>query len=109
MTKEEYKKYDEDFNKLYSIWTALNERPNIVDVIWDSMPYKIVEFGLSATSKRIKLEDRNDNYSVIIADICDSCLEKNKVSMKQFKCVVEYSANYNNNNLKYKYKFGKTK
>jgi hypothetical protein len=95
-----------EFDVFYGVWSALKERPQALEKVWDELPYAIVQLGLSITSERIKLEEREDNYSRIVEDICDNCLEKEKVSLKQFKCVLDYSANYNNNNLKYKYKNG---
>lgn len=100
MTHEKFIKW----KKLYEVWRALVENPNALDKVWDNLPYSIVEVGLVSTSENIKLEQREDNYSIIVEDICDNCLQKEKVSLKQFKCVLDYAANYNNNNLKYKYK-----
>jgi hypothetical protein len=97
-------KQKDEWDVYYGVWSALKERPEALEKVWDDLPYSIVKLGLSVTSKVIKLENRYDNYSVIVEDICDNCLEKEKVSFKQFKCVLEYSANYNNNNLRYKYK-----
>lgn len=104
MTNKEYEQLNDEWNKLHDVWCALKERPEALYKVWDDLPYSIVQLGLSITSKRIKLEEREDNYSLIVEDICDNCLEKEKVSLKQFKCVLDYAANYNNNNLKYKYK-----
>jgi hypothetical protein len=100
MTNEEFKIW----KKYIDIWKALVEKPDALYKIWDDLPYSIIEAGLVNVSENIKLQQREDNYSMIVEDICDSCLEKGKVSLKQCKCVLDYAANYNNNNLKYKYK-----
>jgi hypothetical protein len=100
MIKKEFKTW----TKLYDVWRALIEKPDALYKIWDDLPYSIVELGLTNISENIKIQQREDNYSIIVEDICDNCLEKEKVSFKQFKCVLDYAANYNNNNLKYKYK-----
>lgn len=100
MNREEFKMY----NQLIKVWYALKERPEALEKVWDDLPYSIVALGLRNVSENIKIENREDNYSIIVEDICDNCLEKEKVSYKQFKCVLDYAANYNNNNLRYKYK-----
>jgi hypothetical protein len=100
MNKSEFKTW----KKFYDVWRALVEKPDALYKIWDDLPYSIIEVGLISVSENIKIGQREDNYSIIVEDICDGCLEKEKVSFKQCKCVLDYVANYNNNNLKYKYK-----
>jgi hypothetical protein len=101
--------WDKNIDRIYDLWQALKQRPESVDKVWDDLPYGLIEFVMDLTSRRITREEREDNYSIIIKDICDNCLDKQKVSIKQFKCVLNYSVNYNNNNLKYKYKLGNSK
>jgi hypothetical protein len=90
-------------NKILNMWWALKEKPQAVDKVWDIIPYFVIEEWVVIVKTKIELCDREDAYSIIVMDICEQCLDKKKISIKQFKCILNYDINYNNNNLKYKY------
>ena len=86
-------------------WYSLQINETEIDELWHTIPYQFIEKWFKITSKRIALENKNDEYSQIVYEICKSCLKKQKVSIKQFKCVLNYRvSNLRNNQLRYKYK-----
>jgi len=91
-------------NKILEVYWALKENPNAVDKIWDNLTYSLISHWVKLVKIKIELSDREDAYSIIVYDICENCLEKEKISIKQFKCILNYDINYNNSNLRYKYK-----
>ncbi len=91
-------------------WYSLQINEGDVEKIWNVLPYAFIEKWFKITSAKIALNNRNDEYSEIVDEICKSCLKKEKVSIKQFKCVLNYASSYNKHTeLKYKYKFGEVK
>jgi hypothetical protein len=95
-----------NFDRDESLWYLLQENEKNVDKIWNDIPYAFIEKWFKITSAKIALCNRNDEYSEIVDEICKSCLKKEKVSIKQFKCVLNYACVYNNHtDLKYKHKF----
>jgi hypothetical protein len=94
-----------NFDRDESLWYLLQENEKSVDKIWDALPYVFIEKWFKITSAKIALCNRNDEYSEIVDEICKSCLKKEKVSIKQFKCVLNYTISYNKHSeLNYKYK-----
>ena len=90
-------------DRVLDIWFALKEKPQSVDKVWDIITYSMIERWLKMVKTKIELGERGDAYSIIVMDICDYCLQNEKITMKQFKCILNYDINYNHT-LKYKYK-----
>jgi hypothetical protein len=100
----------DNFDRDQDLWYTLQENENSVDNIWDKLPYVFIEKWFKITSAKIALGNRNDEYSEIVDEICKSCIAKEKVSIKQFKCVLNYATCYKKHSeLKYKHKVGKVK
>jgi hypothetical protein len=94
-----------NFDESQDLWYELQKKENIVDKIWKDIPFSFIEKWFSITSKKIALNNRNDKYSQTIDEICKSCIKNEKVSIKQFKCVLLYASNIvRTKNLNYKYK-----
>lgn len=92
------------------IMYSLQINENEIDELWDTIPYEFIEKWFNITSARIALDNKDDEYSQIIDEICKSCIKKQRVSIKQFKCVLNYRVSkLRQNALKYKYKVGNVK
>lgn len=90
---------------MYDLHTELNFLNKEVEYVWDTLPYSYIEKWFNILVIKVELENRNDEYSQTIYDICKSCLKRNKVSIRQFKCVMDYVIRvFHKKNLKYKHK-----
>jgi hypothetical protein len=89
----------------HEFWYMLKEDEKLIDDKWHEIPFSFIEKWFNIVSAKIALGNKTDEYSQIVDEICKSCIKKEKVSIKQFKCVVNYAAYcIKQNKLKYKYK-----